>query len=183
MPKIKILSDSTCDLSAELVEKYEIGLIPLYINLGGRVLPDGVSVSPDDIYAYVEKTGELPGTIASSIEDFRKAFQTYRDQGYEVICHTISSDMSCSFQNARIAAQEVDGVYVVDSRNLSSGVGHVVINAAIMARQAVLAKGKDPVGTDGDAQAAAAALCPVDGNGGATIHITPFPLEKNPYPR
>ena len=54
---------------------------------------------------------------------------------------------------------------------------------AIMARQAVLAKGKDPVGTDGDAQAAAAALCPVDGNGGATIHITPFPLEKNPYPR
>lgn len=139
MPKIKILSDSTCDLSAELVEKYEIGLIPLYINLGGRVLPDGVSVSPDDIYAYVEKTGELPGTIASSIEDFRKAFQTYRDQGYEVICHTISSDMSCSFQNARIAAQEVDGVYVVDSRNLSSGVGHVVINAAIMARQGMAA--------------------------------------------
>ncbi len=139
MPRIKILSDSTCDLSADLLEEYDIGIIPLYINLGGSILPDGVAVSPDDIYAYVEKTGELPGTIAGSIEDFKKAFQTYRDQGFEIICHTISSEMSCSFQNATIAAQEVDGVYVVDSRNLSSGVGHVVLNAAIMARQGMAA--------------------------------------------
>lgn len=134
MPKIKIVSDSTCDLSPELLKKYDVEIVSLYINLGGKILKDVVEITPKDIYEYVDKNKILPGTIASTVEDFKQVFQKWVSQGYQVICHTISSDMSCSCQNARIAAEEVGGVWVVDSRNLSSGVGHVVVNSAIMAQ-------------------------------------------------
>lgn len=135
MPPVKILSDSTCDLSPELIHKYEVEIIPLYINLGGEVIKDGIGVSPLDIYRYVGRSGVLPGTIASSVEDFRQAFEAWLEKGYEVVCHTISSDMSCTYQNACIAAEGLEGVYVIDSRNLSTGIGHVVINSAILARR------------------------------------------------
>lgn len=139
MATVKIISDSTCDLSPELIEKYNIDIVPLYINLDGRVLRDGMDVKPEDIFASVEKTGVLPGTIAASVTDFKEIFEKYRNNGCEIVCHTISSEMSSSNQNAKIAADEVGGVWVVDSRNLSTGVGHVVINSALMAQQGMSA--------------------------------------------
>lgn len=135
MPQIKIVSDSTCDLSAALIERYDIDIVPLYVNLGGKTVRDGVGLSPEDIYSYVRKTGTLPGTVACSVQDFRGCFKKWTDLGFEVVCHTISSEMSCTFQNAVIAAQEFEGVRVVDSRNLSTGVGHVVIHSALLAQQ------------------------------------------------
>ena len=135
MAKIKIVSDSTSDLSAEQIQEYGITIVPLYINLDGSIYRDGIEVTPEDIYASVEKTGVLPGTIASSVNDYKMVFEKYRKEGYQIICHTISSEMSSSFQNAKIAGDEVGGVWVVDSRNLSSGVGHVVLNSARMARE------------------------------------------------
>ena len=140
MPKIKIVSDSSCDLSPELLQKYDISIIPFFINLGGKILKDGIEVTPNDIYEYVNLSSVLPGTIACSIEDFRQFFVKWKNEGYEIICHTVSSDMSCSYQNARIAAEDMDGVYLVDSRNLSTGVGHVVLNAAIMVQSGMKAK-------------------------------------------
>lgn len=139
MTKIKIISDSSCDLSPELIQKYDIEIIPFYINLGGNTLLDGVTIDASGIFDYVAKSGVLPGTIACSIADYRAAFEKWHGEGYEIICHTISSDMSGSCQNARIAADGIDGVYVVDSRNLSSGVGHVVVNSAIMAQKGMAA--------------------------------------------
>jgi DegV family protein with EDD domain len=135
MAKIKILSDSSCDLSPELLQKYDIGIIPFYINLGGTALLDGVEIDSQGIFDYVAKNGILPGTIACSVDNFKQTFEKWRGEGYEVICHVVSSDMSGCSQNARIAAEGMDGIHIVDSRNLSSGVGHVVLNAAIMAQQ------------------------------------------------
>lgn len=133
MSKIKIISDSTCDLSPDIIEKHGISIVPLYINLGGKALRDIEEVTPEDIFDFVGKTGTLPGTIACSAEDYKNEFGKWRKEGYEIICCTISGEMSSSFQNAGIAAAEVGGTWVVDSRNLSTGVGHIVLNAALMA--------------------------------------------------
>lgn len=136
MAKVKILSDSTCDLSKSLLEQYDIGILPLYVNLGGEVFKDnGVDVDSKIIYDYVDRTGVLPGTIGVPVEDLRAEFEKWRGEGYEIVCHTISSDMSCGFQNARIAAEGMDGIYLVDSRALSTGVGHLVLNSAELALQ------------------------------------------------
>lgn len=139
MAKIKIISDSSSDLTPALLEKYEIEIVPFYINLGGTTLVDGVNVDAGGIYKYVADNGILPGTTACAVEDYRRVFEKWRGEGYDIICHTISSEMSGSCQNARIACEGMSGIYVVDSRNLSSGVGHVVIRSAIMARQGMSA--------------------------------------------
>jgi DegV family protein with EDD domain len=134
MHKIKIIADSTCDLSLELLKKYDIDIVYLYINLGDEILRDTIDVSPQDIFNYVQKTKILPGTVAASIADFKDAFEKYTKEGFEIICFTISNEMSSTFQNACIAAQEVGGVHIVDTRNLSTGEGHLVLNAALMAQ-------------------------------------------------
>lgn len=141
MAKIKILSDSTCDLPKSLISKYEIGILPLYVNLGGTIYKDNeVDVTPKKIYDYVDKTGALPGTAGVSVGDFKEEFTKWHEQGYEIICHTISSDISCSYQSAKIAAEGMDGVWVIDTRNLSSGVGLLVLNSVEMAQKGMSAQ-------------------------------------------
>lgn len=135
MPKVKIISDSTTDLTPELYRKYGVDVIGLYINLGGKVLRDGPDVTPQNIFDYVAETNVLPGTIACSVGDFKEIFEKWRGEGYDIVCLTISSDMSSTCQNARIAAEEVGGVWVVDTHNLSTGGGHLVLEAARMAQQ------------------------------------------------
>lgn len=133
--KIKITSDSTCDLSPELIAKYDIDIVPLYVLMGDKTQKDGLEVTPEDIYAYVDETGKLPSTSAPNLDDFITAFKKWRDEGYEVVHFNISSDFSSSYQNALTAADETDGVFVVDTRNLSTGSGLVVLHAAELARQ------------------------------------------------
>ena len=82
MDRIKILSDSSCDLPEELKKKYQIDILPIFINLGGTVYQDGIDINSQNIYDYVEKTNILPGTIACSLENFRKAFEKWRAEGY-----------------------------------------------------------------------------------------------------
>lgn len=141
MAKVKVLSDSTCDLSKDLIEKYDIGILPMYVNFAGETFRDnGVDINSQKIYDYVDKTGVLPGTVAIPMAEFKEEFEKWRSEGYNVICHTISSDMSCCYQNAKIAADEMDGVYVIDSRNLSTGIGHLVMNSAELAKQGMSAE-------------------------------------------
>ncbi|MBP5183556.1 MAG: DegV family protein [Lachnospiraceae bacterium] len=137
---VKIISDSTCDLSQEIIQRFDIEVFPLVVTLGDRVGKDGVDIEPDDIYAYVEKTGKLSKTSAINAAEYMSVFKKWRDQGYEVVHVNISSDFSSCYQNACIAAQEVGGVYVVDSRNLSSGQGHVVLYAADLAKEGLPAE-------------------------------------------
>ena len=131
--KIRICADSTCDLSPELIEKYGITITPLYIVRGSETLVDGVQITPDDQYAYFNETGRLCSTAAVNLQDYIDVFTRLRRECDAVLHFTISADMSSCYQNARLAAEEVGGVYVIDSRNLSTGIGHLVLDACEMA--------------------------------------------------
>lgn len=127
-----ITSDSTTDLSPELRERYNVAVMPLKITLGGKTYTDGEDIAPDDIYAHHEKTGELPKTAATNVGDCIDFFKPFCDAGKTVIHFTISSEMSSTYNNACLAAKELDNVYVIDTKNLSTGGGLLVISAAEM---------------------------------------------------
>ena len=137
---VKITSDSTCDLSADIIRRYDIGIMPLSVSLGDKSYKDGVEMNTDDIYAYVDRTGSLPKTSAVNVEDYIEAFQAIVSEGREVVHFNISAGFSSSYQNACIAAQEVGHVRVVDSRNLSTGQGLVVLKGAELAAQGASAE-------------------------------------------
>ena len=131
--KIKITSDSTCDLSAEQIARYDIQIVPLAVAMGGKNYHDGVDIKPQDIYAHVADGGDLPATAAINVVQYQETWATYAKE-YDAILHVdISSDFSSCYQNANLAAQEFDKVYVVDSRNLSTGHGVLVLTAAELA--------------------------------------------------
>ena len=133
--RYQITSDSTCDLSPEQLERYNIRLLPLYVSMDGRTLRDGVDVNPDDIYAHVSAGGSLPQTAAVNLADYVRVFTELSAKNDFVIHICISLDFSCCYQNAKLAAADFDNVYVVDSRNLSTGHGLVVLEAERMARE------------------------------------------------
>ena len=136
MSKIRITADSTCDLSPELIQKYDFGIMPLLVGLGDTYYQDGIDIFPEDIYKYVAETGILPKTAAAGIPDYEAFFRRYTDKGETVIHFNISSGFSSTHQNACLAAEEIGGgVYVVDSRNLSTGTAHLMLDAADMAAE------------------------------------------------
>ncbi len=132
--KIKILADSTCDLSKELLEKYDITLIPLYIIKNGQSFKDGVDITPQDIFRNVENGEGVCTTSAVNVVDYIEFYKRYTDEYDAVIVVNISNHFSCCHQNAVLAAEEFKNIYVVDSLNLSTGSGHIAIDAARMAR-------------------------------------------------
>lgn len=123
--KIKLFSDSTCDLSKELIDEMDIAIVPLYVHFGEAQYKDGVDLVEKDLYTQVEKYKALPKTAAPSPMDYEEAFRPFIEQDYDILCITLSSKMSASCQNARLAAQEFPEakVLVVDSMNLSTGIG------------------------------------------------------------
>lgn len=140
---IKILSDSTCDLSKDLLEKYDITVLPLHVLLGDDEYLDGVNITPDEIYKWADANKTTPKTSAPSIEDAIEIFKPILDGGNEIICFSVSKEMSTSCNVMRLASEELDAedkVFVIDSANLSTGVGHLVIEAAVMASQGMAAK-------------------------------------------
>ncbi|MBO4562871.1 MAG: DegV family protein [Clostridia bacterium] len=139
---IKFSCDSTADLSPELYERYNIAKLPLYINIGGREYMDGVDLTSDELFDLVDKTGELPTTAAQSIDDFTGYLMKLKEEnpGCEIIHFTISSGFSTTYNVASLAAQEIEGVYIVDSKNLSSGIGQSVIEACEMAKRGMTAE-------------------------------------------
>ena len=131
--RVKISCDSTSDLSVELVEKYDIGVIPLVIIMGSESLRDGVEVTPGDIFDYVESGRGTCATGAVNVEEYAQYFREYLKE-YDAVVHiNISSEFSACHQNATIAAREMENVYIVDSMNLSTGSGNLVLDGAILA--------------------------------------------------
>ncbi|MBQ6946544.1 MAG: DegV family protein [Clostridia bacterium] len=129
MSKIILSSDSVCDLSRELIEKIDLTIMPLLVGLGEEYFQDGVDIIPQNIYDFVAENKKLPKTAARSIADYTDFFTKLGAEG-EVIHFVISSDMSSSLQNAVIAAGEVgDHIHVIDSRNLSAGIGLLILDA------------------------------------------------------
>ena len=139
MSNIRITCDSTCDLTASLYETYRAQPVPLGVSLGDDFRRDGVDIKPQDIYAFAAATGSLPKTSAISVGEYEELFRSLTAQGDPVIHINLSSELSVSHQNACLAAQMVGNVYVVDSRNLSSGSGHLVLLARELADE-----GKSP---------------------------------------
>lgn len=138
--KIIIASDSTCDLSPELIEKYDIHILPLGVTLGDKTYTDGVDINPDMIYENYEKTGTLPKTAAVNIAQYEEFFEEKTSEGFSIVFFAISSEMSSTFSNARLVAEEYENVYAVDTRNLSTGGGLLVLTAAEMAAEGKSAK-------------------------------------------
>ena len=127
--KVIIASDSTSDLNKELIEKYDIKVIPMTITLGKDQYTDGVDIDSEKIYDYYNRTKQLPKTSAVNAYQFSEVFEPYVKEGYSVVCFTISSEMSSTFNNARLAASEFENVHIVDARNLSTGGGLLVLKA------------------------------------------------------
>lgn len=127
---IKITTDSTCDLPARLLEQHNISVIPLGIVKGDRLYRDGINIRTADIAAHVDAGGDLTTTNAVNIADYEMLFREQTEQ-YEAVIHlNIGAGFSSCYQNAKLAAEEVSGVYVVSSENLSVGHGAMVLAAA-----------------------------------------------------
>ena len=126
-----ITADSTVDLSRELKERYDIRIIPLMITLGeDHFMDDGSSFTPLDMYERYHRDGMLPKTSAPGVQEFLDFFGPMVEQGCEIVHLDISAELSNTFNAARLAAAELEGVYVVDSRMLSTGVGLLAIEGA-----------------------------------------------------
>lgn len=140
---VKILSDSTCDLSKELIEKYNIGILPLHIVLGEVEYKDGEEIGPDEIYEWADANKTTPKTSAIGITEVMDAYEKWLKEYDEIVIFSISGKMSTTVNVMRMAAEEVekeDCIFVVDSENLSTGNGLLVIEAAIMAQEGKSAK-------------------------------------------
>ena len=127
---IILCADSTCDLGPELKEKYQVHYYPFHVILDGKTYSDGVDLMPDQIYEVYRERKILPKTAAINIAEYLEFFKQWTDQGYEVVHLTLGSGLSASYNNCRLAAQELPGVYAVDSRSLSTGSGLLVLEAA-----------------------------------------------------
>lgn len=140
MSNIVITSDSTTDLGAALIERYNVSIIPLGVTLGDKTYRDGIDITPDDIYEHHRKTGELPKTTAANVGECIDFFRPFAEAGKTVIHFTLSSEMSSTYNNTCLAASEFENVFVVDTRNLSTGGGLLVVAAAEMVNQGLEAK-------------------------------------------
>lgn len=135
MARVKIIADSTCDLTPEILRQYDITLTPLSVIKDGAAYHDGVDISPADIFTHVDNGGALCSTSAVSQYEYAEMFSRYAAAYDSVVQITIGSGFSACYQNACLAAQDFPNVFVVDSENLSSGQGLLVVAAAKLAAQ------------------------------------------------
>lgn len=131
MSKIKIITDSTNDLDKQTLAEKGIVVLPMYVNFSDASYLDGVDITTSELYKYVEEKNELPKTSAVSIQVFLEEFTKYVEDGYEIVFTGISKQMSRTYENAVLAAKEVaeDKIHVVDSMNLSTGIGLLLLKA------------------------------------------------------
>lgn len=135
---IKIVADSTCDLSSDLIKKYNIEIAPLHIVLGEKEYLDGAEITPDEIYAWTDKHGETPKTSAIGFEDAVSVVKQISGTEDEMIVFTISEKMSTTANVFRMAVEELgleNRVTVIDSANLSTGISLMIIKAAMMVKE------------------------------------------------
>ena len=142
MGKIRITADSTCDLSESLLQKYEISILPLNIVLDMKSYSDGEEISPDEIYAWSEKMHKTPKTAAVAYDRALEMASAFQKNGDEMIFFGISESMSTTCNVMRMVKEELNytDMYVIDSQNLSTGIGLQVLRAAELAGQGLSAR-------------------------------------------
>lgn len=128
--KVILSADSTVDLGEELCKRYNVITIPLHVILQDKSYEDMENITPDEIYDNFDKTGTLPKTAAVNCQEYIDRFKPYIDNGYEVVHINIGGALSTSYNQCCLAAQEIGHIYPVDSCNLSTGSGLLVIEAA-----------------------------------------------------
>lgn len=126
---VVITADSPCDLPQNLIEENQIIITPLTVLLGNNSYIDGVNINPDDIYNYVDRTGNLPKTAAITPSYYGDLFEALTKAGKQVVHIGLSSGISSTYHNALLAASEFDNVYCVDSKALCTGMGLLVLKA------------------------------------------------------
>lgn len=139
MAKCIITAETTCDLPLEILNERNFKVIPITVITGTEERKDGAEIKVEELFDYVQKTGELPKTAAVSIEEYKEFFTEVRKECDNIIHFSISSNASSSYNNAKSAAQEVEGVKVVDTKALSTGEALLMLKASDM-----LNEGKDP---------------------------------------
>lgn len=140
---VKIISDSTCDLSKELLDRYDVSILPLHVLLGEQEYLDGRDITPEEIYRWSDETKTIPKTSAPSLVEAVNLLKPFVEEEKEIVCFCISESMSASGNVMRLAAEELNAsgqIYVVNSENLSTGIGLLVIEAAIMAKNGASAQ-------------------------------------------
>lgn len=140
---VRIIADSTCDLSPELLEKYGVTILPLHILLGEDEYEDGLDIRPEEIFRWSDEHGTTPRTSAPSMESAAEVLLEVGKDGEEIVCFSISGQMSTSGNVMQLAAAEAglaERVTVIDSENLSTGIGLLVVEAAIMAQEGLSVK-------------------------------------------
>ncbi len=138
--KIVLCADSTCDLGEELIKRYNVHTIPYHITLEDKDYLDSVTITTGELYRAYYDRKVLPKTAAINIGDFTDFWKPFLDEGCEVIHINLGSAISSTHRNACLVAEELEGVYPIDSQNLSTGMGHVVIEAAKLIEQGLEAK-------------------------------------------
>ena len=128
--KIILCADSTCDLSSELKEKYQVHCFPLHVLLEDKTYGDGYDLTPDDIFEAYRARKVLPKTAAVNTMEYVDFCREWIEEGCDVLYINLASGLSSSQNNCRLAAEELEGLYVVDSKNLSTGTGLLVLAAA-----------------------------------------------------
>ena len=135
---IRIFSDSTCDLSPELVERYELTIIPLHVLLGETDLKDGIDADQKTIFDWADENNATPHTAAPSTDEVMDLFRPALEAGDEIVSFSISAGMSNSLNVQHMATEILkaeDKISVIDSKNLSTGIGLLVIRAAELAKE------------------------------------------------
>ncbi|MBR6390487.1 MAG: DegV family protein [Lachnospiraceae bacterium] len=135
---IKIVADSTCDLSPELIDRYGVTILPLHVLLGDKEYRDGVDITIEEIYSWADEHKTTPKTSAPGVDDAVNVFRKIIEEGDEIIAFSISSSMSASYEYMQMAAgilKAADKISVIDSANLSTGIGLLVVEAAEMAAE------------------------------------------------
>ena len=142
MNKVKIIADSTCDISIERLKELDIDLLSLYVVIQGKQYLDLEEIKWNDVIAKVNETGELPHTAAINIDTFETTFKKYVDLGYDVIFLSLGANFSSNYNNARLAAEEFEEgrVFILDSQNLSSAIGLMLFKMAAFRDQGLSAK-------------------------------------------
>ena len=128
MNPVKLIADSSCDIGPELANRYNVLFVPIHVRLNGNEYLDGVNISHTDIYKNYQENRTLPSTCAMNIDEYEAIFRPYIEQGFDIVHVSLGSGLSSTCNNARLAGELFgpDRVFVIDSKSLSTGSGHIV---------------------------------------------------------
>ena len=142
MNPVKLIADSSCDIGPELAKRYDVDFVHIHVRLNGKEYLDGVNITHKEIYDNYEKNHTLPSTCAMNVDEYASVFRPYIEKGFDVVHVSLGSGLSSTCGNARLAGEMFgpDRVFVIDSKSLSTGSGHIVCECGERIQKGLSAK-------------------------------------------